>query len=100
MPLLPSLTRGALRMLGSCALMVLIGQAVYANDSEGLKFRRVPTQFIAALGDPKASSGTGAQSWGIWRNDPGPRGVRLERFDQLESAGGKAPAQWQFNTKD
>ena len=41
--------------------------------------RRVRTQFIAALGDPKASSGRGgAEKWGIWRIDPGPRGVFLK----------------------
>jgi hypothetical protein len=100
MPTVSFTTRGALRALGSLALMVLTGQAAYAKDSEALRFRRVPTQFIAAMGDPKASSGTGAQSWGIWRVDPGPRGVRLERFEQLQAAGGTAPARWQFNTKD
>ena len=46
-------------------------------------FKQVETQFIAALGDPKASSGTGAEQWGIWRIDPGPRGVRLHNFKQL-----------------
>ena len=46
-------------------------------------FEQVDTQFIAALGDPKASSGTGAEQWGIWRIDPGPRGVRLQNFKQL-----------------
>ena len=100
MPTVPFTTRGALRALGALALMVLAGQAGHAKDAEALRFKRVPTQFIAALGDPKASSGTGAQSWGIWRVDPGPRGVRLERFPQLQAAGGKAPAQWQFNTRD
>ena len=28
------------------------------------KFQRISTQFIAALGDPGATSGSGAQSWG------------------------------------
>ena len=46
-------------------------------------FKQVDTQFIAALGDPKASSGTGAEQWGIWRIDPGPRGVQLQNFKQL-----------------
>ena len=36
------------------------------------KFTRYPSiRFIAALGDPKASSGTGAETWGLWRDDPG-----------------------------
>ena len=38
-------------------------------------FRRVPTQYIAALAPPEATSGTGAETWGIWRQDPGPIGV-------------------------
>ena len=46
-------------------------------------FKEVETQFIAALGDPKASAGTGADQWGIWRIDPGPRGVRLQNFKHL-----------------
>jgi hypothetical protein len=43
-------------------------------------FQRLPTtQFIAALGDPRASSGVilGDRPWGLWRVDPGPRGVWL-----------------------
>ena len=47
------------------------------------KFNRVQTQFIAALGNPKATKGTGASSWGIWRVDPGPRGVRLNNWNML-----------------
>ena len=63
-------------------------------------FRRVQTQFIAALGDPAASAGAEAASWGIWRVDPGPRGVYLRDWKKLEAAGGKAPAQWQFDPSD
>jgi hypothetical protein len=63
-------------------------------------FNRVQTQFIAALGDPSASSGTGAQDWGIWRVDPGPRGVMLCDYKQLEDAGGVAPARWKFDSAD
>lgn len=62
--------------------------------------KRVQTQFIAALGDPSASSGTNANEWGIWRVDPGPRGVRLHQFKQLEAAGGVAPAGWTFDRND
>ena len=29
------------------------------------KFQRISTQFIAALGDPRATFGSGAQSWGL-----------------------------------
>jgi hypothetical protein len=64
------------------------------------KFKRVATQFIAALGDPGATSGTNAESWGVWRQDPGPRGVRLENFSELKNAGGVTPSQWIFDAKD
>lgn len=41
-----------------------------------------------ALGDPKASRGASAGAWGIWRVDPGPRGVRLSNYNKLASSGG------------
>ena len=62
-----------------------------------MRFQRIETQFIAALGDPGASSGSGAQSWGLWPVDPGPRGVRLGSFAQMKAAGGVAPAGWKFD---
>lgn len=67
-------------------------------------FKRVSTQFIAA--DPgmlqgKESSGTGADHWGIWRIDPGPRGVRLSDFPRLLARDGVAPrGGWQFDKGD
>jgi hypothetical protein len=64
------------------------------------KFKLMPTQFIAALGDPGASSGGGAQAWGLWPLDPGPRGVGLSGFGRLEAAGGIAPARWKFDAAD
>jgi hypothetical protein len=65
-------------------------------------FRRIsPIQFIAALGDPAASSGQLAQQWGIWTVDPGPRGVFLRDYEKLlSSRGGRAPAGWTFDSKD
>ena len=63
------------------------------------KFRRCSTMFIAALGDPAASSGIGAQNWGLWPLDPGPRGVRLSEFNTLSSIG-VAKAGWSFDSKD
>lgn len=70
------------------------------NVPSGL--RRVRTQFIAALGDPKASSGkSGAEQWGIWRVDPGPRGVHLNQFEKsVTRRGGKAPAGWRWDPND
>jgi len=63
-------------------------------------FKRIPIQFIAALGDPEATSGAGAEHWGLWNKDPGPRGVWLRLFPILRAAGGYAPAGWQFDEKD
>jgi hypothetical protein len=57
-------------------------------------------QYIAALADPSATSGTGAENWGLWREDPGPRGVELLAFEALQQAGGVAPARWTFDPKD
>lgn len=59
-----------------------------------------PIQYIAALGDPEATSGTGAQSWGLWKLDPGPRGVDLDNIAKVESQGGVAPAGWKFDGSD
>lgn len=66
------------------------------------KFRRPPlTQYIAAIGDPKASSGVGAETWGLWSDDPGPRGVRLSAFQKkLVETNGQAPAGWTFDGSD
>ena len=78
-------------------------------------FRRVsPIQFIAALGDPKAASGSfhprsssssSSSAWGIWKQDPGPRGVWLRDYPTvfLESQPvppSLAPAGWTFNAND
>lgn len=73
-------------------------------------FKRLPqTQFIAALGDPMASQGQiggasedggggGGGDWGIWKIDPGPRGVWLRDYESsLKATGGKAPAGWTFD---
>lgn len=69
-------------------------------SASGTKFRRVPAQYIAALGDARANAGTGAQAWGHWPVDPGPRGVRLSQYGQLLKAGGVAPDGWKFNPRD
>ena len=78
----------------------IMGQSVSADTMDLSEFKRIPTQFIAALGDPNATSGDGAQLWGLWRLDPGPRGVWLDNFEQLKAAGGLAPAKWQFDGND
>ena len=80
------------------ALLTVIGLCLPARAE--VTFKRIPTQFIAALGDPGATSGTDAQSWGVWRVDPGPRGVQLGDYAQLLAAKGVTPAKWTFDTSD
>jgi len=77
-----------------------LAQSARAASETETKFKRISTQFIAALGDPDSTSGSGAQLWGLWRQDPGPRGVRLNRYERLKAAGGVAPAQWKFDSTD
>ena len=55
------------------------------------------TQYIAALGDPAATSGTGAETWGLWAVDPGPRGVWTRDYDSLIANAGVAPGGWTFD---
>jgi hypothetical protein len=78
------------------AVLMVPGQAPAESV---VKFKRVPTQFIAALGDPAATSGSGAQTWGLWRRDPGPRGVWLRNYEALQAAGGHA-GDWRFDGSD
>ena len=53
-----------------------------------------------ALGDPDANSGSNAQLWGLWHQDPGPRGCMLKDYEKLKASGGIAPAQWKYDDKD
>lgn len=100
-------TRSIQHLLGHACLatvwfltIAIVTQSVYAADSGQTKFRRISTQYIAALGDPGATSGNGAQLWGLWPLDPGPRGVKLSRFQSLKEAGGVAPSRWKFDEAD
>jgi len=68
--------------------------------AENTTFKHIPVEYIVALGDPTANSGGGAQNWGLWRQDPGPRGCLLENYDKLKASGNTAPAQWKFDNKD
>jgi hypothetical protein len=89
-------------LLGSLVLpsFNLIQSQARAAGGGQMKFQRISTQFIAALGDPGATSGSGAQSWGLWPLDPGPRGVELNSYKRLKDAGGVAPARWKFDGTD
>ena len=82
------------------ALMTGVASSAYAAGVDQPKFTRVAPQFIAALGDPGANSGIGAESWGMWRQDPGPRGVPLAKYERLKEVGSVAPAGWKFDGQD
>src|SRR4051812_40455191 len=97
--LVPSVSRLFLSM-GSLMAAAGLLQPVDASGADPSKFRRIEPQYIAALGDPGATSGNGAQLWGLWSQDPGPRGCKLDRYDQLKAAGGLAPSQWKFDAAD
>jgi hypothetical protein len=60
-------------------------------------FKPIPTQFIAALDNALANKGVGAENWGLWTLDPGPRGVRLRNLPELLANDGVAPAHWKFD---
>ena len=99
------------------------GLAEWVAKMTNSEFVPCRTMFIAALGDPKAllraahargrarssrrttrsraqaSSGSGAADWGLWRIDPGPRGVLLKDFAR-DLEGGTAPARWAFDADD
>jgi hypothetical protein len=82
--------------------VLAFAQYSFANGySSAAGFQRTPTQFIAALGDPDSSGGSGAENWGLWRLDPGPRGVFLRDFERsLAARNNVAPAGWKYNPND
>ena len=98
------LSRRSILVAGTAAAATaVLSPSTLAQSPEGEgrpRFRRIRTQFIAALAEPDAKAGSNAQLWGLWRQDPGPRGVRLNRYEQLVAADGVAPARWQFDNAD
>lgn len=91
-----ALAAGATTLAGLMFYPAAITQAA----QEKIRFKRVRTQYIAALGNPQASSGSNAQEWGLWQKDPGPRGVDLDDYEKLVANGNVAPAQWSFDNED
>ncbi len=83
-----------------CLLLSIAALMFMVPAMAETRFKPIDVQYIAALADPSATSGTGAESWGLWTLDPGPRGVRLKNFEALLAAGGIAPAQWTFDKAD
>lgn len=80
-------------------LLAMTAVPFFAPSAVQSEARLVPgdTQYIAALGDPGARSGTGAETWGLWALDPGPRGVWSADYDALIANAGIAPSGWQFD---
>lgn len=89
-----------LARLATVLLAVTVLPAAQAADAGRPAFKRIQTQFIAALAAPGATSGDGAEHWGLWVEDPGPRGVRLADVGKLRKAGGVAPEGWRFDSAD
>jgi hypothetical protein len=87
------------RLIGCAFLAAALLTATGPLAAETV-FKPVPTQYIAVLGDPGATSGTGAETWGLWPVDPGPRGVQLSSYESLKADGGIAPSQWRFDSSD
>jgi hypothetical protein len=92
--------RRVLLTTGLLMTIAAFGQSAHAAGRADPKFKSIPAQFIAALGDPGAKSGNSAESWGLWRVDPGPRGVSLDAYERLKAARGIAPAKWKFDSTD
>jgi hypothetical protein len=92
--------RDILRVVGSIAMLMVLAQPIHGAGADDTKFTRIAPQYIAALGEPGAVSGNNAQTWGLWRVDPGPRGVPLNFYQRLVDVGGVAPANWKFDSRD
>ncbi len=83
-----------------CSNLFAMGALAFALPSRpkaASTFKPIPLQFLAALADPAAKSGSGAEHWGLWRVDPGPRGVRLSKYEQLLANNNVAPSNWTFD---
>lgn len=87
-----------MRPLLALGFALALTAATTSARAEGL-FSAFAPGFIAALGAPGATSGNDAETWGLWRQDPGPRGVELADFPALESKGGVTSWDWRFDPK-
>src|SRR5205809_4955330 len=78
--LVPSVSRRLLSM-GS---LILAASLHYASGEDLSKYKRIEPQFIAALGDPGATSGNGAQSWGLLEPGSGPARLQAGPLPSIE----------------
>ncbi len=87
-----------LRALSKVSPFIVAAAMAAAPVFAETRFSPIDTQYIAALGDPTATSGTGAETWGLWAVDPGPRGVWTDDYPALIENAGVAPDGWQFDS--
>ncbi len=86
--------------MGLFMIMAACGSLARAESQTQTLFRRIPMEYIVALGDPAANSGSNAQLWGLWHQDPGPRGCMLKDYEKLKASGGIAPSLWKYDDQD
>jgi len=100
--IMPRITRRSFVTTGLAALSTpALADTTNTSKPDGKTYlRRIRTQYIATLAKPEEKSGTGAENWGWWYIDPGPRGVWLHQYDQLIAAGGVARMGWHFDKND
>ena len=87
---------GLFRQIGLAVIAAALFQTTLPAHAEAT-FARIPTQYIAALGDPQATSGNDAETWGLWAIDPGPRGVDVEDYAEMVANADMAPDGWTFD---
>src|SRR5690349_2317247 len=81
------------------SLITTLLAVFYIHPVSAESFKHIPLQYIVALGEPSANSGDNAETWGLWNQDPGPRGCLLENYQQLKKSG-VASAQWKYDSSD
>lgn len=92
----PTLTRREM-IAGSAGLFAALAtNPLFAQT----RIQRVPIQYIASLAGPQERAGTGAETWGLWREDPGPIGVWLHMYEELQARDYVHPTGWRLDVDD
>ncbi|MEM7240779.1 MAG: hypothetical protein AAF429_01205 [Pseudomonadota bacterium] len=81
-------------------LSALGAAAGSAAGASGYDYKNAPIHFIASLGAADATSGDGAETWGIWYGDPATRSVWLSMYPLIRQMGGFTPANWRIEEDD
>ena len=96
--------------------LVLVGAAIYSKKVNAAevenpvvstrRIQTIPKQYIAVPLDNRNTAenthGTGADQWGLWTVDPGPRGVLLQdsRAKRKLAEAQRGPYGWSYNPND